>query len=162
MYLPLFCVHSSVINGDHCLAYPFVCSLPTLAFTQNGYVNSSIYIALGGSALIWGYVSDYVGRKHWFTATVSRKLFQSLALFGGAFFLGLIPAAGCSVTAIITLLNLSMLTIGLTAGGESLIVVDVAPDYAGSIYGFTNAIASLPGFLAPLFVGLMLDQPNVS
>ena len=112
--------------------------------------------------LIWGYVSDFVGRKQWFSRTVSRKLFQSVALFGGAFFLALVPVAGCNVIGIIILLNLSMLTLGLTAGGESLIVVDVAPDYSGSIYGFTNSIASLPGFLAPLFVGLMLDQPNVS
>lgn len=129
---------------------------------QNGYVNASIYITLGVSSLFWGYVSDVVGRKEWLSKTVSRKMFQSIALLGGAFFLALIPVAGCSIAIIVILLNLSMLIIGLTAGGEFLIVVDVAPNYSGSIYGFTNAIASLPGFLAPLFVGFMLDQPNVS
>lgn len=133
-----------------------------MPMTYNGYVNASIYITLGLSSLLWGYVSDVVGRKRLVSKTASRKAFQSIALLGGALFLALIPVAGCNIAAIVLLLNLSMLVIGLTAGGEFLIVVDVAPNYSGSIYGFTNAIASLPGFLAPLFVGLMLDQPNVN
>jgi MFS family permease len=54
-----------------------------------------------------------------------------------------------------------MITLGLISGGENLIVVDIAPDYSGSIYGFTNAFSSLPGFLAPLFAGLILDKANV-
>lgn len=62
---------------------------------------------------------------------------------------------------IIVLLNLSMITLGMIAGGEALIVVDVAPDYTGSIYGFVNSIASLPGFLAPILAGVMLEQTHV-
>lgn len=53
-----------------------------------------------------------------------------------------------------------MITIGLTSGGENLIVVDVAPDYAGSIYAITNSVSSLPGFLAPQFVGILLDNSS--
>lgn len=83
-------------------------------------------------------------------------------MFGAAIFLALIPVFGCEIVPIIIMLNLSMISLGLTAGGDSLIIADVAPDYSGSIYGFTNSIASLPGFLAPLCVGLVLDQPNVS
>ena len=125
-------------------------------------MNSSIYIAIGCANLLWGSVSDFVTRKQCLSKTVSRKLFQSLALFGTAFFIAIVPLVADNLIAIIVLLNLSMITLGLTAGGESLICIDIAPDFSGTIYGLTNAVASLPGFLAPLFVGMVLDSANVS
>ena len=67
----------------------------------------------------------------------------------------------CNIILVIVMLNLAMLTMGLVSGGDSIIVVDIAPDYSGSVYGVSNAIASLPGFMAPLFVGIMLDQEGV-
>lgn len=130
-------------------------------FLQNSYVNASIYISLGGSMLGWGSVADWVERRQCLGRTTSRKLFQTIALIGSAAFLASIPLFGCQIIPIIVMLNLSMITLGLTAGGDSLIIVDVAPDYSGSIYGFSNSIASLPGFLAPMFVGFMLDLPHV-
>lgn len=128
-----------------------------LITTQNSYVNSSTSICMGLAYFFWGWVSDYVARKQWLQPTISRKAFQSFALFGSAFFLAMVPVAGCDVLLVIILLNLSMITMGAAAGGENLIIVDIAPDFAGSIYGLTNSIASFPGFLAPLTTGLMLD-----
>ncbi|KPM11659.1 sialin-like protein 7 [Sarcoptes scabiei] len=126
----------------------------------NSYVNASIYIALGGSYLCWGILVDWVERHRFLQRTASRKLFQTVALLGSATFMALVPLFGCNILAIIVMLNLSMITLGLTAGGDSLIIVDIAPDYSGTIYGFTNALGSLPGFLAPMFVGFMLDLPD--
>ena len=37
---------------------------------------------------------------------------------------------------------------------------DLAPDYAGTLFGITNTAATLPGFIAPIIVGLM--TPDVS
>lgn len=81
-----------------------------------------------------------------------------MALIGGAFFLALVPAAGCNIIAVIIMLNLAMIVLGFISGGESLIVADVAVDYTGTVYGLTNSICSLPGFMAPFFIGVMLDQ----
>jgi len=113
------------------------------------------------SILVSGFLSDLIERKKLLSRTVSRKVFQSTALIGSAIFMALIPAVGCSQISVIVLLILGMITLGLISGGENLIVVDIAPDYSGSIYGFTNAFSSLPGFLAPLFAGLILDKTNV-
>ncbi|OTF79875.1 sialin-like protein [Euroglyphus maynei] len=131
-----------------------------MPITYNSYVNASIYISLGGSMLSWGSVADWIERRQCLGRTASRKLFQTIALVGSAAFLASIPLFGCQIIPIIVMLNLSMITLGLTAGGDSLIIVDVAPDYSGSIYGFSNSIASLPGFLAPMFVGFLLDLPH--
>ncbi len=124
-------------------------------------MNASVYISHSASLMASGFLSDLVERKKLLSRTVSRKVFQSTALIGAAIFMALIPAVGCSQISVIVLLILGMIILGLISGGENLIVVDIAPDYSGSIYGFTNAFSSLPGFLAPLFAGLILDKTNV-
>jgi hypothetical protein len=54
-----------------------------------------------------------------------------------------------------------MIILGLISGGENLIVLDIAPDYSDSIYGFTNAFTCLNGFSPPIVAGLALDKTNV-
>ena len=55
------------------------------------------------------------------------------------------------------MLVVAMIIFGLNAGGDKPVVVDIAPDHSGTIYGITNAIASLPGILSPLVVGFMIS-----
>lgn len=113
---------------------------------------------MGGSLIIFGLLSDFVERRQLLKRNTSRRLFESVALIGSAFFLALVPLAGCNIIAVIIMLNMSMVVLGFISGGESIIVADVAADYSGTIYGFTNSICSLPGFVAPFFIGVMLDQ----
>ncbi|XP_054156517.1 sialin-like [Oppia nitens] len=128
-----------------------------LSMDLNGVVNACIYIALSVSLMFFGYISDLIERRRLMNRTVSRKLFETLGLSGAAVLMAVIPAVGCNQGAVITLLIFGMIVLGLMAGGDSPIVVDVAPDYSGSLYGLTNSFASFPGFLAPLVVGLVLD-----
>jgi MFS family permease len=125
-------------------------------------VNALIYIAYSASLMAFGFASDIVERKRLLSRTVSRKAFEATALIGAAVFMAIVPAVGCNQISVIVLLILAMIVLGLISGGDAPIVVDIAPDYSGSLYGFTNAFASLPGFLAPLFVGLVLDGTDVS
>ncbi len=124
-------------------------------------MNALVFMSHSASLMVFGYASDLVERKKLLNRTVSRKVFQTTALIGSAIFMALIPAVGCSQISVIVLLILGMITLGLISGGENLIVVDIAPDYSGSIYGFTNAFTCLNGFLAPIFAGLILDKTNV-
>lgn len=131
---------------------------------QNGYINAIVYVALSASLTTFGYLSDLIGRKGWLSKTVSRKLFEIIGLVMPAICMALIPVAGCDQNLVVLLIVLSMVLWGAVAGGDTPIVVDVAPSFSGSLYGVTNAISSTAGFLAPLFVGVLLDQagPDVS
>ena len=124
-------------------------------------VNALVYIVYSASLMLFGYASDFVEKKKLFSRTVSRKLFQSIGLVGAAAFMALIPVVECDQTSVIAFLMSGMIVLGLLSGGDAIIVIDIAPDYSGSLYGYTNAFASLPGFLAPLFVGLILDADHV-
>jgi hypothetical protein len=37
-------------------------------------------------------------------------------------------------------------------------MLDIAPDYAGIIFGVSNTIANVPGFVAPVVVGALLKD----
>ena len=114
-------------------------------------------MALSLSLTFFGFVSDWIGKKKIVSDTWSRKIFESIALGGPAICLALIPVVRCNLSLVITLLVVGMIIFGLNAGGDKPIVVDIAPDHSGTIYGITNAIASLPGILAPIYVGYFLD-----
>ncbi|GFO06931.1 vesicular glutamate transporter 1 [Plakobranchus ocellatus] len=62
-------------------------------------------------------------------------------------------------------LTMTLLTIGIAltgvqyGGGLYLSPGDIAPRYAGVVYGISNTVATLPGFLSPMAIGyLTVDQ----
>lgn len=128
-----------------------------VSIQNNGYITSAVYIALSISLTGFGFISDYIGQKKLVSDTLSRKIFETIALVGPAICLIIIPQLGCSLTGLVTLLIVAMVIFGLNAGGDKPVVVDIAPDHSGTIYGITNAIASLPGILSPLVVGFLIN-----
>lgn len=124
---------------------------------QNGYLNSLVYIAVSISMLFFGYLSDLIEKRKTLSKNFSRKLFESISQFGTAVCLILVPFVGCNYVMLIILLILSMFLYGALAGGDGPIVMDIAPDYSGSLYGFTNSVSSIPGFVAPVVIGLLLE-----
>ena len=127
-------------------------------FEQNGYVNALVYIAMSFALAASGYLSDLMETKQILSRTVSRKLFECFALVGPAIAMLFIPYFRDNKTVIIALLTLAMTLYGCYGGGDNPVVVDIAPDFSGSVYGLTCAISSIPGFVAPLFVGFILDM----
>ena len=125
---------------------------------KNGLINALVYLTYSLSLIIFGLLSDFIVKRKLINLTFSRKLFEALATFVPAIFMALIPSFGCNQTVIIILLIASMGFFGFSAGGDMPICHDIAPDYSGTVYGITNAISSIPGFLAPMCVGLILDH----
>ena len=60
----------------------------------------------------------------------------------------------------VVLLTLSMGFCGFQFSSFFINHGDIAPRYAGTVFGFTNTGASIPGILAPYIVGAI--TPNVS
>lgn len=119
-----------------------------------------MYVALSVSLTGFGFFSDWIGGKRLISDTLSRKIFESIALGGPALCLVFVPLVPCDLGGLIGLLMVAMVIFGLNAGGDKPVVVDIAPDHSGTIYGITNAIASLPGIFSPLVVGFLIN--NVS
>ncbi|CAG2104507.1 unnamed protein product, partial [Medioppia subpectinata] len=128
-----------------------------LTIQSNSWFNSMMYGCLCVTNISAGPLSNWVRNKGWFSNTRNCKNFQSLALS-----LVLIPIVGCNSGAVIALMLLSMLSYGTVTGGEYGVIPDYALNYSGTIFGVANTLASTPGFIGPLIIGLLLDHGDGS
>ncbi|RWS15377.1 Sialin-like protein [Dinothrombium tinctorium] len=128
-----------------------------LPIDENGTINALIFICLIAGMSVTGFLSDYIERRKLLSKTMSRKLFETISYLIPAIAIAAIPFASKNETIVLMLLMLSMLAYGFHVGGDNPIVVDVAPDFSGSVYGFVAAFGSVPGFLAPLVIGYIID-----
>ena len=91
--------------------------------------------------------------------TINKILISSLtAHMGPAIALVVMTYAGCdAVTAMI------MLIVALTFNGAACQTnlqnhQDLAPNYAGSLYGIMNTFGSFPGFIIPPIIGALTNE----
>jgi len=68
------------------------------------------------SLLVAGYLSDRIDKRNLLSKTVSRKIFEAIALIGPAIMTVIIPFTGGNIPLIITALMISMILYGFCAG----------------------------------------------
>ncbi|KAL6258390.1 hypothetical protein P5V15_010348 [Pogonomyrmex californicus] len=91
--------------------------------------------------------------KGMITVTISRKI--------GTLFASLIPMIcliqvsyiGCDRTKAVVLMTIAVTCIGGMYSGFLANHIDIAPNFAGSLVAITNFVATIPGFVVPIFVG---------
>lgn len=115
------------------------------------------YVAFWLFTIISSILGDKLIQSKRLSKTSVRKLFNSLGL--------LIPSGAvlglAFVTCEIPYLGVGLLAVGLAftgcAYGAGFMVNhnDIAGSYAGLSFGISNTVATIPGFLAPLIVGLL-------
>ncbi|XP_023216682.1 sialin-like [Centruroides sculpturatus] len=125
---------------------------------QNGLINAAIYSTNSFCLIISGYLSDLFIKRKYFSATNVRKGFETLAVIGTSACLICIPRVGCDSTNVIIILIMTTGFMGLVGGGDNAIILNLAPKYAGPLFGLTNGMAAIPGFLSPYIAGLFLDK----
>lgn len=68
---------------------------------------------------------------------------------------------GCNRTLAVTLMTIGVTCIGGMYSGFLSNHIDIAPNFAGTLVAITNCVATIPGFVVPIFVG-KLTHGNVS
>ncbi len=109
---------------------------------------------LAGNAA--GNLADRLLRAGW-SATFVRKLMQTIGLGVGGILLVQLPAAG-SVTEGLVLMCCATGAWSFCAAGFAPNCFDVAPRYAGIIWGLSNTVATLPGIIGIFVTGWLVDR----
>lgn len=68
---------------------------------------------------------------------------------------------GCNRTLAVALMTIGVTCIGGMYSGFLANHIDIAPNFAGTLVAITNCVATIPGFVVPIFVG-KLTHGNVS
>ncbi|XP_053384723.1 uncharacterized transporter slc-17.2-like [Mercenaria mercenaria] len=128
---------------------------------SNGVLSAVPYICQFLSGIFSGQFADFLRSRKYLSTTTTRKCFQTCSFMGAA--VCLVGTGFCSCehrTLAVILLSLAMTFMGLGRAGYMVNHVDIAPAYAGVLFGITNTSAALTGMTAPLLVGYL--TPNAT
>lgn len=85
---------------------------------------------------------------------ISASVIPMICLIGVSY-------VGCSRTLAVALMTIGVTCIGGMYSGFLANHIDIAPNFAGTLVAITNCVATIPGFVVPIFVG-KLTHGNVS
>jgi MFS transporter, ACS family, D-galactonate transporter len=126
-----------------------------LTIVRAGFYASLVFFTFGVSEPIGGWIADRLIRRGW-NETRTRKGVVSFAFLAG---LLLVPAMRVSYTPIAVALLIGAALVGLSTGNLITILQCCAPlDKVGIWTGAENFAGNLSGIVAPLAVGLLIQQ----
>jgi len=125
---------------------------------RSGMMGLFPFLAMFGFTLFAGRAADWMLDRS-FDVTMVRKIFQSLATLPPAITFTMLCFKP-SVTVTVILLIFTAGCFGFETGGYGANAIDVAPRYAGVLFGISNAIATLPGIVGVVATGFILQSTN--
>ncbi|CAH0398532.1 unnamed protein product [Chilo suppressalis] len=126
---------------------------------RNGILSSLPYLAMYLLSFPMGSMTDRILKKNWLSVTNTRKLFNSIGLFGPA--IALIGLSYTSANNLVLAVIMLTLSVGINAGqytGYMLVHIDLAPNFSGILMGITNFLANIVSIIAPLVCGFIVTD----
>ncbi|KAI1305180.1 putative transporter slc-17.2 [Halotydeus destructor] len=126
--------------------------------TANGMLNALLSMATCTTMATGGPLSEWLINRECLTRQKTRKLFLVVSCLGTAACLILVTTVGCHQWAVVVLLIMSRLCIGINSGGTHPVASEMTRHFPSTIFGLGNTFAMSSGFLAPSFVGALLQS----
>ena len=124
-----------------------------LILFQSGFVSALPYLLYFIFSTLTGWLADWLKKSEKLSLTNVRRLFNSIAFMGPAIGLICLSFVGCDKTQAIIWLCLSVSLNGAVNSGFQVNHVEMSPNYAGTLFGITNMLANLTGFITPAVAG---------
>ncbi|OXU24875.1 hypothetical protein TSAR_011919 [Trichomalopsis sarcophagae] len=118
------------------------------------------YIARLVAGVAFAAAGDYCRRKSLITLGWIRRLFMIFSHIGPAGCLIAMTYAGCDRVTAIAMMILALASNGAACQTSLQNHQDLAPNFAGSLYGTMNTIGSFSGFIIPAIIGALTNEHN--
>ncbi|XP_015589348.1 sialin [Cephus cinctus] len=137
-------------------------TLEVLGFNMKsgGAITGLPYIARLGAGVLFAAAGDYVRRKKILTVGWIRRTFMIFSHMGPAIALVVMTYAGCNAVVAMVMLIVALALNGAACQTSLQNHQDLAPNYAGSLYGIMNTFGSFPGFIIPPIIGALTNERN--
>lgn len=124
---------------------------------QNAFLSALPYLSAWLVGLCISSFADALLARRLISPLASFKLWNTVASLGPSLsFLGAIWAGCDRMTVMLMLAGLGSLQ-GAVYAGNQMNHIALAPRYAGTLYGLTNAASNACGFLAPYVIGSIVE-----
>lgn len=150
-------------------AYMIMTQIPTYMkdvlhfdIKSNGAFSMIPYLVFWIFVIVGGQIADLLITREILSIEWTRKLCCALGVVFPGIFLIITGYMDCHrPAAALVLLSLSMGFCGFQFSSFFINHGDIAPKYAGTVFGFTNTGASVPGIIAPYIVGAITTNGTV-
>ncbi|CAL4058756.1 unnamed protein product, partial [Meganyctiphanes norvegica] len=130
---------------------------------SNAVLSSMPFVGFVCFGLVFGFAGDFSRQRDSISTTFLRKaaiatghVIPAICLVGLSF-------VECDTETTIVLLFFSVTINGAVLTGWVPNAVDIAPNFSGTTFGIINAISTMPGWLAPMAVGhIVNNQQTIS
>ncbi|XP_014235029.1 putative inorganic phosphate cotransporter [Trichogramma pretiosum] len=118
------------------------------------------YIARLLAGVLFAAAGDYVRSKSLMSLGWMRRFFMLFSHVGPAISLLFVTYAGCDRYLAIAFMVLALTFNGAACQTNLQNHQDLAPNFAGSLYGIMNTFGSFSGFIIPAVIGALTNQNN--
>ncbi|KAL4710925.1 hypothetical protein ACJJTC_002555 [Scirpophaga incertulas] len=123
--------------------------------TENAVTTALPFLSLWIFSIVLSRTLDWLRSKDIITTTTARKI--------GTLFASVVPGIcllalcyiGCNRGAAVALMAVGVTCIGGMFCGFLSNHIDIAPNFAGTLMALTNTVATIPGIVVPIFVGVL-------
>ncbi|CAK1555783.1 unnamed protein product [Leptosia nina] len=138
----------------------FVSSVLNFELQAAGVISALPYLARMLLATVFGSLGDCILSRKMMTTTTIRKFFCLFSHIIPGILLVLMMYTGCSTALSVTIITMSMGFNGAATLTNLQNHQDLAPNYAGTLYGIANAIGSTAGFFTPMITAYFTRNGN--
>ncbi|EDS26086.1 sialin [Culex quinquefasciatus] len=154
-FMALLVLHFGNLWGLYFLltaAPKFMSEVLGFKLAKAGFLAALPYLARALAAFAFGSVGDYIRKKSFFGVTTIRKSFCLFShIIPGLFLVGLIYA-GFDPYVCVAIITLSLGFNGASSVTNLQNSQDLAPNFAGTLYGIINFVGTTSGFISPMLV----------
>lgn len=138
----------------------FVSSALGFNLTSTGTLSSLPYLARMIFSLIFGAIGDRIVKQNTVSTTFMRKFFCLFSHVVPGLLLIALGYTGCAPILSVTFITFSMGSNGAATLTNLVNHQDLAPNFAGTLYGIANGIGNTAGFVTPLVTAHFTKDGN--
>uniref|UniRef100_T1PC44 Major Facilitator Superfamily protein n=1 Tax=Musca domestica TaxID=7370 RepID=T1PC44_MUSDO len=125
-----------------------------------GFLSSLPHLARLICAFGFGSVADLIRRKNWLSVTKMRKAFCLPSHIIPGILLIILAYFGKDPYVCVAIMTISLGFNGAATASNLQNSQDLAPNYAGTLYGIINCVGTTPGIFSPLIVAAFTEENN--
>ncbi|KAL9915576.1 sialin isoform 1-T2 [Glossina fuscipes fuscipes] len=125
-----------------------------------GFIASLPHLVRMLGAFVFGSLADWIRRRDWLTVTAMRKIFCIPSHILPGVFLIILAYFGKDPYVCVALMTVSLGFNGAASVTNLQNSQDLAPNYAGTLYGIINFLGTTPGFFSPMLVAAFTEENN--
>ncbi|XP_069956909.1 putative inorganic phosphate cotransporter, partial [Cherax quadricarinatus] len=125
---------------------------------SNAVLSGLPYLGMWIFSLVVSVTGDTLRQKGILSTQTLRKVANTIGHLGPAVCLVCLSFVECDRSATIALFVIALTLQGGIYTGYVVNHMDIAPNFAGTLYGITNTAATVPAILAPMAVGVLTNN----